>query len=81
MHIDAFWAKSTIRSPLSWENWTTHWKVSFPAKEGIHFENLLIGPHARVDYPPELNYEEAVEVHAQATELDRKARNQQLKVI
>ena len=37
-------------------------------------------PPATVTYQPELTYEEPVENHTQATERDRKIRNQQLKV-
>ena len=50
------------------------------AKEGIQLDNLLNDPQAAVTYPPEPLYEEPVENNTQATERDRKVRNQQLKV-
>ena len=49
-------------------------------KEGIQLDNLLNDRPTAVTYPPEPNYEEPVENHTQATERDRKIRNQQLKV-
>ena len=58
----------------------THWKLALLAKEGIQLDNLLNDPPATVTYPPEPTYEEPVENHTQATERDRKVRNQQLKV-
>ena len=50
------------------------------AKEGLQLELLLKEPPATVTYPPKPTYEEPVEKHTQATEMDRKVRNQQLKV-
>ena len=50
------------------------------AKEGIQLGNLLNDPPSTVTYPPEPTYENPVENHTQATERDRKVRNQQLKV-
>ena len=50
------------------------------AKEGIQLENLLNDPPKTVTNPPEPTYEETVENLTQATERDRKIRNQQLKV-
>ena len=50
------------------------------AKEGIQLDNQLNDPPSTVTYPPEPTYEEPVEKHTQATERDRKVRNQQLKV-
>ena len=68
-HINAFW-----------EKWTQQWKLALLAKEGIQLEILLNGPPTVVFYPPEPVYEEPVENYTQATERDRKIRNQQVKV-
>ena len=62
------------------DKWTEQWKLALLAKEGIQLENLLNDPPSTVTYPPEPTYEEPVENHTQATERDRKVRNQQLKV-
>ena len=56
------------------------WKLALLAKEGIQLEHLLNDPPATVKYPPEPTYEDPMENHTQATEKDRKIRNQQLKV-
>ena len=50
------------------------------AKEGIQLGNLLNDPPSTVNYPTEPTYGEPVENHTQATERERKVRNQQLKV-
>ena len=62
------------------DKWTQQWKLALLAKEGIQLDNLLNDPSSTVTYPPEPTYEEPVENHTQATENDRKVRNQQLKV-
>ena len=81
LHIEAFWVKPTATPPLTWDKWTQQWKLALLAKEGIQLDNLLENdPPATVTYPPEPTYEEPVENHTQATERDRKVRNQQLKV-
>ena len=80
LNIDAFWEKPTITPPLSWDKWTQQWKLALLAKEGIQIETLINGPPSAVTYPPEPTYEGPVENHTQATERDRKVRNQQLKV-
>ena len=76
VHVDAFWEKPTATPPSIWDKWT----LALLAKEGILFENFLNDPPTAVPYPPEPTYEEPVENHMQATERDRKLRNQQLKV-
>ena len=80
LHIEAFWEKPTATPPLTWDKWTQQWKLALLAKEGIQLDTLLNDPPATVTYPPEPTYEEPVENHTQATERDRKVRNQQLKV-
>ena len=80
LHIEAFWEKLTATPPLTWDKWTQQWKLALLAKEGIQLDTLLDDPPATVTYPPEPVYEELVENHTQATERDRKVRNQQLKV-
>ena len=80
LHVDAFWEKPTATPSLTWEKWTQQWKLALLAKEGIELDNLLNDPPTAVTYPPEPTYEEPVENHTQATERDRKIRNQQLKV-
>ena len=80
LHIEAFWEKLTAKPPLTWDKWTQQWKLALLAKEGIQLDTLLDDPPATVTYPPEPVYEEPVENHTQATERDRKVRNQQLKV-
>ena len=80
LHIEAFWEKPTATPPLTWDKWTQQWKLALLAKEGIQLDNLLNDPPSTVTYPPEPTYEEPVENHTQATERDRKVRNQQLKV-
>ena len=62
------------------DKWTQQWKLALLAKEGIQLDNLLNDPPSTVTYPPEPTYEEPVESHTQATERDRKVRNQQLRV-
>ena len=79
-HIEAFWEKPTATPPLTWDKWTQQWKLAPLANKGIQLDNLLNDPSAAVTYPPEPIYEEPVENHTQATERDRKVRNQQLKV-
>ena len=59
---------------------TQQWKLALLAKERILLDNLSNDPPSTVTYPPEPTYEEPVENHTQATERDRKVRNQQLKV-
>ena len=80
LHVDAFWEKPNATPPLTWDKWTQQWKLALLAKEGIQLDNLLNDPPTAVTYPPEPIYEEPVENHTQATERDRKFRNQQLKV-
>ena len=82
LHVDAFWEKPTITPPSSWDKWTQQWKLPLLAKEGIQLETLLNGPPPAVTYPPEPTYKQPVEnhTHTQATERDRKVRNQKLKV-
>ena len=80
LHIEAFWEKPTATPPLTWDKWHQQWKLALLAKVGIQLDNLLNDPPAAVTYPPEPTYEEPVENHTQATERDRKVRNQQLKV-
>ena len=80
LHIEAFWEKLTATPPLTWDKWTQQWKLALLAKERIQLDTLLDDPTATVTYPPEPVYEEPVENHTQATERDRKVRNQQLKV-
>ena len=80
LHIDAFWVKPTITPPLSWGKWTPQSKLALLAKEGIELQTLLNEPLSTVTYPTELVYEEPVENNTQATERDRKIRNQQPKV-
>ena len=80
LHIEAFWENPTATPPLTWDKWTQQWKLALLAKEGIQLDNLLNDPPSTVTYPPEPTYEEPVENHTQATERDRKVRNQQLKV-
>ena len=80
LHIEAFWEKPTATPTLTWDKWTQNWKLALLAKEGIQLDTLLDDPPASVNYPPEPTYEEPVENHTQATERDRKVRNQQLKV-
>ena len=80
LHIEEFWEKPTATPPLTWDKWTQQWKLALLAKEGIQLDTLLNDPPATVTYPPEPTYEEPVENHTQATERDRKVRNQQLKV-
>ena len=79
LHVDVFWEKPTATPPLTWDKWTQQWKLALLAKEGIQLDNLLNDPKTVVTYPPEPTYEEPVENHTQATERDRKIRNQQLK--
>ena len=78
LHVDAFWEKPTATPSLTWEKWTQQWMLALLAKEGIQLDNLLNDPSTAVTYPPEPTYEEPVENHTQATERDRKNRNQQL---
>ena len=80
LHIEEFWEKPTATPPLTWDKWTQQWKLALLAKEGIQLDNLLNDPPSTVTYPLEPIYEEPVENHTQATERDRKVRNQQLKV-
>ena len=80
LHVDAFWEKPTATPSLTWDKWTQQWKLALLAKEGIQLDNLLNDPPTAVTYPPEPAYEEPVENHTQATERDRKFRNQQPKV-
>ena len=80
LHIEAFWEKPTVTPPLTWINWTQQWKLALLAKEGIQLDILLNDPPTTVTYPPEPTYEEPVKNHTQATERDRKVRNQQLKL-
>ena len=80
LHIEAFWEKTTATPSLTWIKWTQQWKLALLAKEGIQLDTLLSDPPATVTYPPEPTYEATVENHTQATERDRKVRNQQLKV-
>ena len=80
LHVDAFWEKPTATPPLTWDKWTQQWKLTLLAKKRIQLENLLNDPPTAVTYPSEPTYEEPVENHMQATERDRKIRNQQLKV-
>ena len=79
-HIVAFWEKPTITPLLSWDKWTQQWNFALLAKEGIQLETLLNGPPLAVTYPSEPAYEEPVENHTQATEMDRKVVNEQLKL-
>ena len=55
-------------------------EASTASKKRIQLEHLLNDPPVTVTYPPEPTYQEPVENHTQATERDRKIRNQQLKV-
>ena len=80
LHIEAFWEKPTAAPSLTWDKWTKQWKLALLAKEGIQLDNLLNDPPSTVTYPPVPTYEDPVENHTQATERDRKVRNQQLKV-
>ena len=78
LHVDAFWERPTATPPLTWDKWAQQWKLALLAKEGIQLENLLNDPPTAVTYPPEPTYEESTENQTQATERDRKIRNQQL---
>ena len=78
--IDAFWEKTTITPPLSWDKWTQQWKSALIAKEGIRLETLLNEQSTTVTYPPEPLYEEPVEKHIQSNKRDRKVCNQHLKL-
>ena len=80
LHVDAFLEKPTVTPLLSWDKGTQQWKLALLANEGIQLEQLLNGPCSTVTYPPQPTYEEPVENHTQATERDRKVRNQQLKL-
>ena len=80
LHIEAFWEKPTATPSLTWDKSTQQWKLALLAKEGVQLDNLLNDPPSTVTYPPEPTYEDPVENHTQATERDRKVRNQQLKV-
>ena len=80
LHIEAFWEKPTATPSLTWIKWTQQWKLALLAKEGIQLDTLLNDPPATVTYPPEPTYKAPVENHTQATERNRKVRNQQLKV-
>ena len=80
-YVDAFWEKPTVTPPLFWDKWTQLWKLALLAKEGIQLDHLLNGPLSTVTYRTEPTYEKPVENHTQATERNRKVRNQQLKVI
>ena len=80
LHVDAFWEKPAATPLLTWDKWTQQWKLALLAKERIQLEHLLNDPPATVTYPPEPIYEEPVENHTQATERERKIRNQQLNV-
>ena len=77
LHVDAFWENPTGTPPLTWDKWTQQWKLLLLAKEGIQLELLQKEPPATVTYPPKPTYEEPVVNHTQATERDRKVRNQQ----
>ena len=55
-------------------------EIGIVGEEGIQLELLLNGPPSTVTFPPEPTYEEPVENPTQATEKDRKVRNQHLKV-
>ena len=79
-HTEAFWEKPTATPSLTCDKWIQQWKLALLAKEGIQLDNLLNDPTPAVTYPTEPIYEEPVENHTQATERDRKVRNQQLKV-
>ena len=61
LHIDAFWEKSTVTPPLSWEKWTTQCNPELLAKEGSHLETLLNGQLAVFDYQRQPTYKETVE--------------------
>ena len=78
LYVDEFWEKPTATPLLTWERWSQQWMLALLAKERIQFKNLLNDPPTAVTYPPEPTYEEPVENHTQATERDRKIRNQQL---
>ena len=78
LHVDAFWEKPTATPPLTWDKWTQQGKLALLAKEGIQLKSLLNDPPTAENYPPGPTYEEPVENHTQATERDRKIRNQQL---
>ena len=80
LNINAFWEKPTVTTPLSWDKWTQQWKLALLATERIQLETLINGPPSAVTYPPEPICEKLVEDKTQATERDRKVRNQQLKV-
>ena len=80
LHIEAFWEKPTATPSLTWDKWTQQWKLALLAKEGIQLDNLLNDPPTTVTYPPEPTYKDPLKNHTQATERDRKVRNQQLKV-
>ena len=80
LHVDAFWENPSATSPVTWDKWTQQWKLALLAKEGIQLELLLKEPPATVTYPPEPTYVEPVENPTQASERDRKVRNEQLKV-
>ena len=80
LHIDVFLEKATITLLFSWEKRTQQWKLALLAKEGIQLEIVLNGQPTAVTYPPELVYKKPVKNHNQATECDRKIRNQQLKM-
>ena len=54
-------------------------KLALFAKGGTKME-ILNGPPKKVTYPPEPLHEEPVDNHTQATERDRKIRNEQVKV-
>ena len=80
LHVDAFWEKPKATPPHTRDKWTQQWKLALLVKEEIQLEFLLNGPPPTVTYPPEPTCEEPVEKHTQATERDRKVRNQQLNV-
>ena len=52
------------------------WILALLANEGIHLETLINGPPPAITYTLEPVFGEPVEYHAQATERDRKVRNQ-----
>ena len=55
-------------------------EIGIAGERRDQLETFINGPPPAVTYPPEPTYEEPVENHTQATERDRKVRNQQLKV-
>ena len=79
--IDAFWEKTTITPPLSWDKWTQQRKSALIAKEGIRLETLLNEQSTTVTCPPETLYEEPVEKHIQSNKRDRKVCNQHLNLM